>query len=411
MGKLIATIGFIIVAAVALLSYHSGLFDIAENDTAFKHTTTLKKDRPQFGRGFSVVSLSEMGKAANPDYLISFPKDHFSHDAFDIEWWYLTANLQDEQGNDYALQWTLFRFRDPNTKTDSQSNWHDKHIYMAHASVHSDTQHWFSEKFARGKVGNAGVEKSPFTLFIDEWRWENVAASSANSDIKQQHLLPAELSFNAALINSNDGSHQIDTSQRLLNVNLNLNNTGPYVLQGENGYSIKSADGLYASHYYSAPFIKVEGTLGFTINNNNVNTPVKGNAWFDQEWTSQLLNSNTLGWDWLSLHLDNGDKVMAFRMRIDGQENYVTGSYIHSNGKVQNLKPSDLTLIPSKQSVVGNKQLPLQWTLKIPSKSVHIDIRSTKEDQWNPALISYYEGSVEISGSHTGVGFLELTGY
>ncbi|MEQ3652637.1 MAG: lipocalin family protein, partial [Glaciecola sp.] len=30
---------------------------------------------------------------------------------------------------------------------------------------------------------------------------------------------------------------------------------------------------------------------------------------------------------------------------------------------------------------------------------------------WNPALFPYYEGAVNISGSHSGEGFLELTGY
>ena len=54
---------------------------------------------------------SNMGKKADPDYRMSFPQDHGTHDQFDIEWWYLTANLQDEAGDPYGLQWTLFRFK------------------------------------------------------------------------------------------------------------------------------------------------------------------------------------------------------------------------------------------------------------------------------------------------------------
>jgi predicted secreted hydrolase len=410
MGKLVATIVFIAVGVVAVVTYCVGIVD--KTATADDLTLTSIDQRSRLGKGFSALSHTELGKTANPDYVMSFPNDHFSHDAFDIEWWYLTANMHDEQDNQYGLQWTLFRFRNPSVNTNSQSNWHDKHIYMAHASVHSKTQHWFSEKFARGNVGNAGTEKSPFTLFIDDWIWVNNEAAFADDDKVQQGLLPAQLSFNVRLINaSNQADHPLDLKKRMLNVKLSLRNTGPYVLQGEKGYSIKSADGRYASHYYSAPFIEVAGELSFTVNGNTTNTLIKGNAWFDHEWTSQLVDNKTLGWDWLSLHLDNGDKVMAFRMRIDGQQNYVTGSYIESNGIVKSLKPNDLTLQPGKQTAVGNKQLPLDWILEIPSKGISLNIRSSKEDQWNPAMVSYYEGSVEISGTQTGVGFLELTGY
>ena len=46
-----------------------------------------------------------------PGYIFDFPTDHASHPDFAIEWWYLTANLVDQKGEQYAMQWTLFRFR------------------------------------------------------------------------------------------------------------------------------------------------------------------------------------------------------------------------------------------------------------------------------------------------------------
>ena len=395
-----------------------------------------------FGRGFSASNQQNLGNTADPNYVINFPEDHAAHESFDIEWWYLTANLEDDAGNAYGLQWTLFRFRNPNhesnkpgaTKVSSQSetlntdeaiktstsDWNNQHVYMAHASVHTATQHWFSEKFARGNVGNVGIEKSPFKLFIDDWQWQSSTAG----------LLPATLAFNARLISSTSSSNI-----SYLDVKLNLSNTGPYVLQGENGYSIKSANGKHASHYYSAPFIQVEGELSMSEgsilssmkdeyapegkskeNENLIYKPlkqiaVKGNAWFDQEWTSQLFDQATLGWDWLSLHLDNGDKIMAFRMRLQDQPDYITGTYIQIDGSTVTLMPSDLSMDIVKFTELGNKKLPLQWTLSIPSKGINIQVNTSKEDQWNPAFVAYYEGSVVVSGTHTGRGFLELTGY
>jgi len=452
------SLGLLTLVVIALISgtQQSNLDKVLNDIGAFifdskSGSDTVKNEsassQQSFGRGFNASTSRNLGDVADPNYIISFPKDHGAHEPFDIEWWYLTANLQDNSGNAYGVQWTLFRFRNPNHNNGEQgttkisdgsdmvsadvatdgankaptSSWNNQHIYMAHASVHSANQHWFSEKFARGKVGNAGVESSPFKLFIDDWQWQSSTAG----------LLPATLVFNAKLLSNNKSI----SDKSALNLSLSLSNTGPFVLQGQNGYSIKSADGKYASHYYSAPFIQVEGmflmsdvaTLS-TLNAQDMDgsnstedelitlepskkISVKGNAWFDQEWTSQLLDQATLGWDWLSLHLDNGDKIMAFRMRLQDQPDYITGTYIQADGSTTALMPSDIKLDIIEFTEVGNKNLPLHWALSVASKGVNIKIISSKNDQWNPALVAYYEGSVALSGTHTGKGFLELTGY
>lgn len=361
---------------------------------------------------------SNMGKKADPDYRMSFPQDHGTHDQFDIEWWYLTANLQDEAGDPYGLQWTLFRFKnsrprssqaDENNSSSSLKNspitlnestvsldkkWHNDQIYMAHASIHSLDTHWFSEKFARGGVGNAGLAVLPLNLFIDDWQWLNSDGDTG--------LFPSTLTFSAT-----------DTSKpnAEASATFTLNQTGPLVQHGDNGFSVKSNNG-HASHYYSAPFISIEGELTQAIDTlTAASIKLKGQAWFDKEWTSQLLDTGTQGWDWLSLHLDDGNKIMAFRMRLKNQDDYVTGSYITSTGEQIALQPGDLTLQPVSVKKVDGRQLPLIWKLIIPSKKIDLTISTLKDKQWNNAAVPYYEGMVKIEGSHGGVGFLELTGY
>ena len=361
---------------------------------------------------------SNMGKKADPDYRMSFPQDHGTHDQFDIEWWYLTANLQDEAGDPYGLQWTLFRFKNPrprssqaeaNNSSSSLKNspvtlnestvsldkkWHNDQIYMAHASIHSLDTHWFSEKFARGGVGNAGLTVLPLNLFIDDWQWLNSDGDTG--------LFPSTLTFSAT-----------DTSKpnAEASATFTLNQTGPLVQHGDNGFSVKSNSG-HASHYYSAPFISIEGELTQAIDTvTTAPIKLKGQAWFDKEWTSQLLDTGTQGWDWLSLHLDDGNKIMAFRMRLKNQDDYVTGSYITSTGEQITLQPGDLTLQPVSVKKVDGRQLPLIWKLIIPSKKIDLTISTLKDKQWNNAAVPYYEGMVKIEGSHGGVGFLELTGY
>ena len=361
---------------------------------------------------------SNMGKKADPDYRMSFPQDHGTHDQFDIEWWYLTANLQDEAGDPYGLQWTLFRFKNSrprssqaegNNSSSSLKNspvmlnestvfldkkWHNDQIYMAHASIHSLDTHWFSEKFARGGVGNAGLTALPLNLFIDDWQWLNSDGDTG--------LFPSTLTFSAT-----------DTSKpnAEASATFTLNQTGPLVQHGDNGFSVKSNNG-HASHYYSAPFISIEGELTQAIDTvTTAPIKLKGQAWFDKEWTSQLLDTGTQGWDWLSLHLDDGNKIMAFRMRLKNQDDYVTGSYITSTGEQIALQPGDLTLQPVSVKKVDGRQLPLIWKLIIPSKKIDLTISTLKDKQWNNAAVPYYEGMVKIEGSHGGVGFLELTGY
>ena len=348
-----------------------------------------------FGR--NIYSQSDkIGSIANPNYMLSLPYDHRSHEDFDIEWWYLTANLKDKYGAIYGLQWTLFRFRTPvaHNKNDQQSltSWNNDQVFMAHASIHSINTHWFSEKFARGGVGNAAVEANPLTLEIDDWKWISTTSN--------ENLLPSTLTFSASGANSSAISAHMELSQ-----------TGPFVLHGDNGYSVKST-GKHASHYYSAPFISISGMLTIAgIDEEYQEIQVSGDAWFDQEWTSQLLDADTLGWDWLSLHLQDGSKIMAFRMRLKDQSDYVTGSYITKEGIQKTLPPGSIKLIPLTVKNVIGKDLPLTWNLHIPSEDINIVVASIKDNQWNNATIPYYEGMVEVTGSHKGNGFIELSGY
>ncbi|WP_340680149.1 lipocalin-like domain-containing protein [Paraglaciecola sp.] len=355
--------------------------------------------------GSGLGNKETIGQQVVANHALSFPADHGEHSAFDIEWWYLTANLEDEQGNIYGLQWTLFRFRTPSPLTDKTS-WSNDQLYMAHASINSLDSHWFAEKFARGQVGNAGVTLTPFQLYIDDWSWANSAANDATAI---QQLLPAQLAFQIPLINP-----QKSDNNKLLRVSLALQQNGPFILQGDKGYSTKSADGAYASYYYSNPMIDITGQFIFAQNKAgppSSSISVKGQAWFDHEWTSQLVDNQTLGWDWLSVHLDDGSKLMAFRMRIEGQADYITGTLVQADGTQTLLTEENLSLKPTAWIEVNQRKLPLSWQVNIPQFNVNIAVKTLKNEQWNPALIAYYEGMVGVTGSHKGKGFLELTGY
>jgi len=79
----------------------------------------------------------------------------------------VTANLVDSTGTAYGAQWTLFRQA---MKAGAQDEgWATQQIWMGHAAVTRADTHRFSETFARGGVGQAGVEAKPYLAWIDSW--------------------------------------------------------------------------------------------------------------------------------------------------------------------------------------------------------------------------------------------------
>lgn len=340
-----------------------------------------ESDKPELPSTAPMPFLGGTGAVASTDYRMGFPTDHAGHPEFDIEWWYLTSNLSDDNGNEYAFQWTLFRF----ANREADNSWDGGQIYMGHASLHSDKEHWFNEKFASGGSNRAGVQQVPLNYFIDNWYWQSDGITRFPSTVFADIALP----------------------NKRAKISLSLESTSEFVLHGEDGYSIKTADQSHASHYYSQPFIKAHGTL--EIEGKRIT--VSGSAWYDHEWSSQLVNTDTLGWDWVSLHLDSGDKLMAFRMRTEGSE-YVTGTHISSDGRDTLLLPEDIDMqIVQPASSESASRYPLSWRITVPSMDLTLQIEATKETAENKGVFSYYEGPVVIEGSHQGRGFLEMTGY
>lgn len=311
--------------------------------------------------------------------VFSFPADHGAHDGFRIEWWYVTANLKDQQGNEFGVQWTLFR--SALKPLAEQAGWANQTIWLGHAAVTSSTVHHAAERYARGGVGQAGVRLAPFEAWIDDWRF----ASQAQDPLSDLQLSARD----------NDFAYQ-----------LHLTASRPLVLQGDKGFSQKSEEGQ-ASYYYSQPFFQASGTLQIDGQSYNVSGP----AWLDREWSSQPLTANQTGWDWFSLHLDSGEHVMLYRMRQKDGAPYLTGTWISADGQTQTLGSSQIQLTPQDTADVAGRKMPIRWLISIPHKHLDVRINALNPKAWMNLRIPYWEGPVNISGSHPGQGYLEMTGY
>src|SRR3954470_19879172 len=112
-------------------------------------------------QGFAELGTDAAGFSPMlPGKSFAFPADHGPHPDFRIEWWYVTANITDRSGAASGIQWTLFR---QSTRPGPQDpGWASQQFWMGHAALTRADGHRFAEKFARGGVGQAGVEAKPF---------------------------------------------------------------------------------------------------------------------------------------------------------------------------------------------------------------------------------------------------------
>jgi predicted secreted hydrolase len=341
------------------------------------------RSNPALAQGFAGLGINGGGFAdVTPGKTFAFPADHGPHPDFRIEWWYVTANLLDSTGIAYGAQWTLFRQATrPGTQ---QEGWANQQIWMGHAAVTRADLHRYSETFARGGVGQAGVEATPLHAWIDSWE---MRGSDGMNDMR---MAPLELTASGA-----DFSYA-----------LHLEADRALVLQGDAGYSRKSERGQ-ASYYYSQPYFKVTGTI--TIDDKPAE--ISGQAWMDREWSSQPLASDQTGWDWFSLHLNSGEKLMLYRLRQKDGRNDLFGNWIEPGGRSTEIASADNTITPTILTEIEGRKVPTGWRIMIPAHGLRIETMPLNAKAWMGTSFPYWEGPISFGGSHSGLGYLEMTGY
>jgi predicted secreted hydrolase len=334
-------------------------------------------------QGFAGLGKDAEGFApVVPGKTFAFPDDHGPHPDYRIEWWYVTANLADPTGAAFGAQWTLFRqAMQPGAQ---QEGWANQQIWMGHAAVTRADTHRYSEAFARGGVGQAGVEAMPFLAWIDSWQMRGL------DRMRDDTIAPIELTASGT-----DFSYT-----------LRLDADRALVLQGDAGYSRKSERGQ-ASYYFSQPYFRAAGSI--TIDDKPVE--VTGQAWMDREWSSQPLASDQSGWDWFSLHLGSGEKLMLFRLRQNDGHHYRSGNWLLPDGRARQIASADITMTPKTLTEIEGRKIPTTWDIAIPRLSLTISCVPLHAKSWMGTSFPYWEGPISFQGSHSGVGYLEMTGY
>ncbi len=327
-------------------------------------------------QGFAGLGVAGEGfEAPERGVAFAFPQDHGPHPGFGIEWWYVTANMTGPDGTAYGLQWTLFRSALAPFAT---QGWDSPQVWMGHAAVTTPDAHYVTERLARDGIGQAGVTAQPFEAWIDDWM-----LAGPNFDSLRMTASAPEFAYDVT-----------------------LDAQGPLTLHGDNGFSVKSGEGQ-ASYYYSQPFYALAGTL--TLPTGDV--AVTGSAWLDREWSSAPLSQSQTGWDWFSLSFEDGTKLMGFQLREGDAAGYSYASWITADGQLTPFEDGALVATALTQTTVAGRQVPTGWRVELPARGVDVTVSALNPQSWMGVSIPYWEGPVTVVGSHSGVGYLEMTGY
>ena len=318
-----------------------------------------------------------------------FPADHGPHPGFRNEWWYVTGNLDSEEGRRFGYELTIFRFALAPDRPESESEWRTNQVYIAHLAVTDveDERFLVAQRYSRGAVGLAGAGSQPFRVWIDDW------------------FITEERSGAWRLV-ADAGDFSIDVS---------LVPQKPPVLNGDAGLSQKSSDPGNASYYYSITRLATEGRIRI----NGEEHSVTGASWLDREWSTSALADNQVGWDWFALQFSDGSDLMYYGLRLDdgSLDPNSGGTYVGANGIASHLDANDaeITVLDTWNSPEGGTY-PSQWRVRSSRLGLDVTVTPVLADQELFTTVRYWEGAVDVTGTRNGKplsgrGYVELTGY
>jgi predicted secreted hydrolase len=216
------------------------------------------------------------------------------------------------------------------------------------------------------------------------------------------------------MLKREDGAYRTHIVSEDFALDLRLEPTQPVMLQGDRGFSRKGPTPEAASYYYSEPQLRVSGRMVSAKRT----VEVTGVAWLDHEWSSELLVSGAVGWDWVGVNLDDGGAMMAFRMRdAAGQTVWASATVRAPGGEPRSLAPDAVRFMPRRswKSPRTGTNYPVGMEFSLDGKTWRVD--PLMDDQELDARAStgtlYWEGAVRVTGPNGegGRGYLELTGY
>jgi predicted secreted hydrolase len=319
-----------------------------------------------------------------------FPRDHGAHPDYRVEWWYLTGCLQDSaSGASLGIQVTFFRLRTP-IDPDNPSRFAAHQLLFAHAALAdpAKTSLLLDQRIARAGSSVVRIAQTDTDIDLNRWR----------------------------LSRNTDGRYECDVPARAFRLRFVATPTQPVLPQGRDGFFPKTAGGGYASHYYSAPQLRVEAEILRADRKQSA----RGVAWLDHEWASTLLEPQAVGWDWVGMNLADGTALTAFQTRRKDD-----GAILFAYASMRAPSEATARIFPASQvrfeglrhweSARTRARYPVAQRVSVGERV--FETRPWFADQELDARLTgsaiYWEGASDLleGGRLVGRGYLEMTGY
>ena len=326
----------------------------------------------------------------------SFPGDHGSHPGFRTEWWYFTGNFKDKDGKQYGYQLTFFRQGSCSKSLAAvKSLVNSGHIPCplrprCESSGNSGITIGVTERDRGFQV----PKTAPWSVWALDWS--------------------AKMTENTIYLKASQGEISLDHE---------LCSTKAKDFSRGRGLSTKGPKPGQSSYYYSFTDLASKGTIRTSLSGRSIQ--VKGTSWFDQEFGSNELSPDQVGWGWFGIHLSDGRDFMLFQLRKkDGTIEWASsGTIVEKDGTSRYLRQSDISLkvLAQWKSPKSGGTYPAKWQISIPSAQIDITLAPIVANQElvteTSTGVTYWEGAVTGTGTSGGTpvtveGYAEArTGY
>lgn len=322
---------------------------------------------------------------------LRFPQDHGAHPKYRTEWWYATGWLTRPGGPDFGFQITFFRSA-TGYPTENPSRFAPHQLLLAHAALALPERGRLlhAERSARVMPALARYAEAETDIQVGTGTRGWFLRRDPGTDTYQARIASSELGLE-----------------------LSLKAPDSPLLQGQAGFSRKGPQPLQASHYYSRPQLQVSGLVR-TQSGQRTPIPVRGLAWFDHEWSSEILGEDAVGWDWIGINLDDGGALMAFCIRDEqGRRLWHEASLREgATGRVRTGLQVHFEPLRHWSSVRSGARWPIAQRIQIEQQTYEIE-PLIDDQELVMRGVTYWEGAVTLNqaGRRIGRGYLELTGY
>lgn len=315
---------------------------------------------------------------------IRFPADEGAHYVDDLtvtmEWWYTIYHLTTAEGREFSVMTTNFM-------PQLDIAYRPFNITDVHSGQMFDSDEWGS---LEARVGHLELE------------WTSDVAGEPNSYFRTRRDRHGEL---VPFGYEQQVYHHDPDSGHTQSLHLLVDSVkSPYLVAGDGLITIGDSGDSY---YYSLTHLEVSGELELA----GEVFEVTGYGWLDHQWGPFMLHPlaiSTNSYEWMALHLDNGDEYMVSTLFDSENQTHAEEGFGSVGWKLHDCTQGitlDHTIerLAYWQQPESGLYYSHRWRIVVPDTGLDVILEPVIDDQTVAFLYtSFYEGRSVITGTLNG---------